>query len=244
MPDIAAAVGAIDGVTLTAIAVMVLAGLVVGIAPGSYPLAAVAVGFAAADGAHTQKTAASTAFRLSLGYVLGIVTIDAALGALFGLVGFMVLGALVAVMAYAYFGLSALLVIAGLALLRVIQIRFRLFSVTPRSAKTFGEAYGLGLAFGLTTCPACTPLILPVLIGASTTGDMLMGGALLLAFGLGRGVPILIAGTVAGRLARWTELMHATLWFEKIVGIVLLVAAAWFAYQGAIYAGWVAPAAV
>lgn len=244
MLDIVSAVGAIGSVTLTAVAIMVLAGLVVGIAPGSYPLAAVAVGFAATNGAQGEKAKRSTAFRLSLGYVLGIATVDAVLGALFGLVGFMVLGALVAVMVYAYFGLSALLVMAGLALLRAIHLRFRLLSASPRSAKTFGEAYSLGLAFGLTTCPACTPLILPVLIGASTTGDMLMGGTLLLAFGLGRGVPILIAGTVASQLARWTELMHVAAWFEKVVGLLLLLAAAWFAYQGAVYAGWVAPAAV
>jgi len=43
----------------------------------------------------------------------------------------MVLGALVAVMAYAYFKLSAHLVIPSLVLLRVVQIRFRLFSAAP-----------------------------------------------------------------------------------------------------------------
>lgn len=114
MLDIASAVGAMDSVSLAAVAFMVFAGLVVGIPPGSYPLAAVAVGFAAVNGAQSKKAMRSTALGLSLGYVLGIVAVDAVLGALFGLVGFMVQGALVAVMLYAYFGLSALLVIAGL----------------------------------------------------------------------------------------------------------------------------------
>lgn len=240
MLDLGSAVGAIDSVTLAAVAVMALAGLVVGLAPGSYPLAAVAVGFAAGDGGRAADPRRPNSFWLSLGYVLGIITIDAALGALFGFVGFMVLGVLVAAMVYAYFGLSVLLVISGLALLRVIRLRFRLLAALPRSPASVAEAYGLGLLFGLTTCPACTPLILPILISASTTGDPLMGGVLLLVFGIGRSVPILIAGVVAGFLGQLTELMFVALWFDRTVGVLLLVAATWFAYQGAIYAGWLA----
>lgn len=243
MPDLAPIMAGIDGVTLSAIAVVALAGMIVGVAPGSYPLAAVAVGFTGGDGMHGIGADRARAFRLSLGYALGIAVVDAIIGAMFGLVGFLVLSALVAVMVYAYFGLSILLVVAALALLRVVHLRFRLLTATARSAVTFRDAFGLGLLFGLTTCPACTPLILPVLIGASTTGDVLMGGGLMFAFGLGRGVPILLAGTVAGVLARMTNVMHIAVWFDSAVGILLLGAALWLAFQGAIYAGWLAPAA-
>ncbi|MGQ0676583.1 MAG: cytochrome c biogenesis protein CcdA [Rhodospirillales bacterium] len=233
----------IDGVTLSAVAVMALAGAIVGIAPGSYPLAAVAVGFAAGENAHGATASRTRGLRLSLGYALGIAVVDAAVGALFGLAGFMVLGVLAVAMVYVYFGLSMLLTIAALALLRVIHLRFRLLYAAARPVKKFRDSFGLGLLFGLTTCPACTPLILPVLIAASTTGDVLMGGVLLLAFGLGRGVPILAAGTATGVLARMTELMHIAVWFDRTVGVLLFAAALWFAYQGAIYAGWLAPAA-
>ncbi len=222
---------------------MALAGLIVGVAPGSYPLAAVAVGFAAADSARETTAGRVRAFRLSLGYALGIAFVDAVVGALFGLVGFAVLGVLVAVMAYAYLGLAILLGTAALALLRVIHLQFRLMSAAARPAETFRDAFGLGSLFGLTTCPACTPLILPVLIGASTTGNAYMGGGLLLAFGIGRGVPIVLAGTMTGVLARVAELTYVAWWFDRIVGVLLLAAALWFAYQGAIYAGWMSPTA-
>jgi cytochrome c-type biogenesis protein len=241
MPDLSSALAGIDGLAPWAAALMALAGLAVGIAPGSYPLAAVAAGLAAGDAARGAAASRARGFRLSLGYALGIASIDAAIGALFGLIGFAVLDVLVAAMAYAYFGLGVLLAVAALALWRVIRLPFRLFYAPARPARSVLDAFGLGALFGLTTCPACTPLILPVLIGASTTGDMAMGGALLFAFGLGRGVPIVAAGTATAALARMTEIMRVAGWFDRAVGALLLAAALWFAYQGAIYAGWLAP---
>lgn len=239
MPDFTALLADIDKVTFASIGIMALAGLVVGVAPGSYPLAAAAIGLAAGDGGQTGISSRMPALRLSAAYALGIAVIDALVGALFGLIGFAVLDVLVKLMVYAYFGLSILLGVAALALFRIIYLPIRLISIGPRRATGVTDAFGLGLLFGLTTCPACTPLILPIIIGASTTTDPLLGGILLFAFGIGRGVPIVLAATVTGFLARTLDAMRAVAWLERIVGLLMLGASVWLAYQGAIYAGWV-----
>ena len=107
--------------------------------------------------------------------------------------------------------------------------------------KNFLSAFVLGVPFGLSTCPACTPLLLPVLAVAASSGDPILGGILLFTFGLSRGVPILLVGTLTG-VIKQKEKYH--LWIstiEQIGGILLLLAAPYFAYQAAAYAGWVVP---
>lgn len=214
---------------------MALVGLLVGVAPGSYPLLATAAGLVAGQ----KEPGGARRFRglyLATGFVLGVAAVDAVFGALFGAFGFLVLRVLSPLMAYVYLGLAALLVVLGLVLLRVIRINLRLLYATPRPVGGFGAAFLLGIPFGLTTCPACTPLILPVLMGAATTGDVAMGALLLFVFGLARGVPILVVGAAAGVLMRMQRLMFLVPRIERIGGILLLLAAAAFAYQGGVYA--------
>jgi cytochrome c-type biogenesis protein len=235
MCGVEALVGQVDALTPAGIALMALVGLLVGVAPGSYPLLATAAGLAAArpDGAGPRRW---RGLYLAAGFVLGIALVDALFGALFGAFGFLVLRILSPLMVYVYFALALLLVFLGLALLRVIRVNARLLYATPKAVSGFWAAFLLGIPFGLTTCPACTPLILPVLMGAATSGDIAMGAMLLFIFGLARGVPILVVGSAAGVLVRMHRIMFLVPRIERAGGILLLIAAAAFAYQGGVYA--------
>lgn len=218
---------------------MVLAGLLVGVAPSSYPLIAVASGFTAGESGGTARW--TRGLTLSAGFVTGIALVDAVIGALFGLFGFLVMRVLAEVMIYAYLALGLMLAVVGLALLRVVRIKFRLVSAEARPTRSFASAFLLGLPFGLSTCPACTPLLLPVLMAAGATGDPWMGAALLLAFGVARGVPIIAVGTAASALARMRKAMFWVPRIERVGGVLLLAASIWFLYRGGIYAGWWPP---
>jgi cytochrome c-type biogenesis protein len=70
-----------------AIALVAFAGLIVGIAPSSFPLLSVAAGLAAGQGATDPNKWRLRGLKLSAGFALGIATVDAILGALFGLMG-------------------------------------------------------------------------------------------------------------------------------------------------------------
>lgn len=224
-----------------AVALVALAGLVVGIAPSSFPLISIAAGLAAGQQAPETSQLRSEGVRLAAGFALGIATVEAIVGVLFGLAGFAALRALAELLPLAYAFLAVMLVIASLALLRVIRVTVPVFAPTPNPARTFIGAYLVGLPFGLSTCPACTPLLLPVVGAAASTADPLMGGTLMLTFGIARGIPIVLIGGLAGSVKHLRRTRTFVLWVERISGILLLLAAGYFAYQAAVYAGWIAP---
>lgn len=240
MADLGPLLQDISGLSAFAIGLVALAGVVVGIAPSSFPLISVAAGLAGGREA-AQPLDPWAGLRLAFGFALGIATIDALIGALFGLAGFAVLRVLANALAFAYAFLGALLVVVGLALLRVIRISVPVLSPTLSSRRTFLGSYLMGLPFGLSTCPACTPLLLPVVAAAASTADPVMGGVLMLAFGLGRGIPIVLAGGLAGRMSHLRRTRRFISWVERVSGILILAAAAYFLLQAAIYAGWLKP---
>jgi cytochrome c-type biogenesis protein len=229
--------------TLTpfAVALVALAGLVVGIAPSSFPLLSVAAGLAAGRGAADPGQRRVEGLWLSAGFALGIATVDGVLGALFGLAGFAVLRVLANFLAVAYAVLGLLLAATGFALLRVIRVRIIVLTPSPKPTRSFGGSYLLGLPFGLSTCPACTPLLLPVVAAAAATADPVMGAALMFTFGLARGVPIVAAGTAAGVVARLRRSGRFIRWAERVAGALMLAAALYFFYQATVYAGWLTP---
>ncbi len=231
----------VTALTPFAVALVALAGIVVGIAPSSFPLLSVAAGLAAGQGAADPGDRRIEGLWLSAGFALGIATVDAALGALFGLAGFAVLRVLASFLALVYALLGVVLAMTGLALLRVIHLVIPVLTPSPKPTRSFAGSYLLGLPFGLSTCPACTPLLLPVVAAAATTADPLMGAVLMFTFGLARGVPIVVAGTAAGSLAHLRQTYRFTLWVERTGGVLMLLAGLYFLYQAAIYAGWLPP---
>lgn len=229
--------------TLTpyAVALVALAGLIVGIAPSSFPLISVAVGLATGRGTTSSRARRIEGLWLSAGFVLGIVTIDTLLGATFGLAGFAVLRFLASYLALTYLLLAIILIVVGLALLRVIHIIIPTLAPSAKPTRGFIGSYLLGLPFGLSTCPACTPMLFPVVAAAAATASPLTGAVLMATFGLARGVPIMIAATVAGSVAHFRHTRAFTLWAERIGAALVFAAALYFLYQAALYAGWLSP---
>lgn len=227
--------------TPLAVGLVALAGLIVGIAPSSFPLLSVAAGLAAGRGTALSVVPRIEGLWLAMGFALGIAAVDAVLGALFGLAGFAVLRVLNQFMAAVYGLLGIILAVAGLALVRIIHITIPVLTPSPKPARSFVGSFLLGLPFGLSTCPACTPLLLPVVAAAATTADPVMGAVLMFTFGLARGIPIVAAGTAAGFFAHLWRTHVLVRWVERAGGVLLLVAGLFFLYQAAVYAGWLAP---
>lgn len=125
--------------------------------------------------------------------------------------------------------------------MRKIRIVIPVLRPTPQRVDSFAAAYVLGVPFGLSVCPACTPMVLPILGAAALTGTPWLGGVLLFVFGLTRGIPLLLVGAATGAIKGVPRL---TLWVPKIErasGVLLLLAALYFLYQSAVYAGLLAP---
>jgi len=231
----------ISAASPAAFALAMLAGLVMGVAPSSVPLMSVVVGSVAGQTEAKTPTGVRRALLFSVGFVLGMATVGAAIGGLFGFLGSVVIEVLVGYLSVTNLVVAALLAGIGLALLRLVQVSWPRLPVSPRPVNSFGAAYALGVPFGLSTCPACTPMVLPILGAAAATGEAWLGAALLFMFGLARGVPLLAAGTATGAAKHVHRLAPLVPKLERAGGVLLLLAALYFGYQSAAYAGWVPP---
>lgn len=243
MAELLAQFQAIPTISLAAFALVAAAGLLMGLAPSSLPLASVVVGSIAGQGTADTAPASRQGLLFAGGFVLGIATVDAAIGGLFGFIGDAVIRALAGSLVITNLVLAVILVVMGLALLRVIHVPWLRLKARPREVTSFGGAYALGIPFGLSTCPACTPMVLPVLGAAAATGEAWVGAALLFTFGLARGMPLLIAGAATGAAMRLHRASAWVLRIERAGGVLLLLVALYFLYQGAVATGAVPPLA-
>lgn len=83
-------------------------------------------------------------------------------------------------------------------------------------------AFLLGIPFSVAVCPLCTPALVILLGVSSGIGSPLFGATLLLAFALGRAVPIILGAWAVGWLESLKTLRHSQKVFE-IIGAVLLI---------------------
>ena len=238
MDSLLAQLDSVTAPTLTAFGAIALIGLVMGVAPSSLPLFSVVVGNIAGRPGTGKRGSRRQTLLFSAGFVFGIAIADAILGALSGLIGWQALRIVTASLALTNLVISAVLVLIGLALLRIVLVPnpFR-FMARGKETRSFGGALLLGFPFGLSTCPACTPLVLPVLGAAAATGDPVAGAALLFTFGVARGLPLLVAGVAADSVKQLERFAPFVPKIERIGGALVLIAALFFAYQSAGYFG-------
>lgn len=88
-------------------------------------------------------------------------------------------------------------------------------------------AYLLGLPFGLAGCPICAP----VLTAVAASGNPLMGALAMLALGLGQGTVLVAAGAYEDTLTSLGKLARHRATIEWLIGLSLLLAASYFAWQ-------------
>ena len=239
--DILSQLQEISAASPAAFALVVVAGLIMGVAPVSVPVMSVVVGSVAGQSEAKTPTGVRRALLFSVGFVLGMATVDAAVGGLFGFLGYAVIQVLAGYVGVTNLVIAALLAVIGLALLRVVRMPWPRVQVAPRPVRSFGAAYALGVPLGLSACPACTPMVLPILGAAAATGEPWLGAALLFTFGLARGVPLLAAGTATGAVKHLPRLAPLVPKLERAGGVLLLLAALYFVYQSAAFAGFVPP---
>ena len=172
-------------------------GLAAAFAPSSLAMAPVVMGTVLEGRAHSTGHAA----RQAAAFVSGVLVVDAVVGAVFAAGGAAAIAWLEARLAVWF--LLMFLVLTLLAIVALDVWRPRLPGAVrdlPRP-DTPGAAFAAGVPFGLLACPSCTPMLLPVILGAVATGDPVYGAAVLATFGLGRGLPLVVVGASTGRHA-------------------------------------------
>lgn len=172
------------------------------------------------------------AFTLSLAYVLGMAMTYAALGVLVGLFGasLNLQAALQSPLVLTFF--AGVFVALALSMFGFYELQ--LPQAWQNGLNDLGQRVGggklasvwiMGALSSLVVSPCVSAPLAGSLIYISTTGDALLGGAALLALGLGMGVPLLLIGASGGHL-----LPRAGAWMnavKAVFGVLLLAVAIW-----------------
>jgi len=119
--------------------------------------------------------------------------------------------------------LGPVLIAMGLMWTGWLKIRLPWFGVKGRKVTGLWGAFLLGIPFSVAVCPFCTPALLVTLTASAAIGSVSFGFALLLAFALGRSIPIILGAWSMGWLESLTILSHHQKVLEIIAGFVLVL---------------------
>lgn len=210
-------VGLDGGFSLVGLALVFLAGIVASaVCPCTLP---VGLGMASAAGA-SEAEARQGGLRVAFAFFVGIVINLTLLGALAGRLGGMVTEAF-----GRYWTLS-------MALLSLVAAGFAFWGPRLKVSRLAGwrrpglaGAFGYGFVFSLGTSVA--PLLLLLTVSAAQASPM-QGLVLALLFGLGRGLPFLLAGLAASAIASFTPLGAWQRTIRVVSGCALLLVSGYY----------------
>jgi len=197
-------------------------GVITSIGPCNVAMIPLIIGYVGGrDLSRARSLAISTVFvvGLSITFVL-LGLLAAAVGALFGWMG-----------KVWYYVVAAVCILIGLELMGLIQVPVpTLFARQRDSVRSRGlvGALLLGLISGLVSSQCATPVLVAILTYVMAKGALAYGAILLFIYALGRGVPIVAAGTFAGlarnlsAMGRWTSLL------EKASGVLVVAVGLYF----------------
>ncbi|MFQ5504535.1 MAG: protein-disulfide reductase DsbD family protein [Planctomycetota bacterium] len=201
-------------------------GVLLSFTPCVYPMIPVTV---AAFGA--RNVSRPRALALSLAYVLGIASMYSLLGVWAATTG-RLFGALLAdPRVTGVFGaLFALLASISFGWFPAIE---SWFSRTPSrvirlGGASPGGAYVMGLGAGVVFAPCVGPIVVGILAYVATTGDIVLGAALLGSAGLGMGLLFVLIAVLANEGARLPRAPGLLVGSRFVLGLLLLAAATYY----------------
>ena len=119
--------------------------------------------------------------------------------------------------------LGPVLILLGLMWPGWLRIRLPWFGVKGRKVTGIWGAFLLGIPFSVAVCPFCTPALLVTLTASAAIGSVGFGFALLLAFALGRSIPVILGAWSMGWLDSLKILSRHQKGLEILAGIVLIL---------------------
>lgn len=208
----------VDQHRYVALAIMVVGGILSSLSPSSVPRMVAIVNYAGHEAKGFWR-----ALQLSLAFVAGICTVYCAVGALAGS-----FGALLTLTGFLYYFTAALCLVMGLSMIRLIELRWKAPALSVMGHGLLG-GYLLGFGFAFLIAPDATPFMIGALAVSTFQGKLALGALLMLAFGLGHGIPVLFVGALAPWYMHHKAVQKWHLAAEMAAGYVLVFLALFFA---------------
>jgi cytochrome c-type biogenesis protein len=214
---------AVGDISLWAYLLTFVGGLVTSIGPCNIAMIPLVIAFVGGQ----KDIGRGRSLLLSAAFALGLALTLALLGVIAAVVGGIIGGS----SHIWYYVVAAVCIVMGLHWLGVIALPLPDWGVRSREKIKRRGAWGallLGLASGLVSSGCATPALAAILTLVMSKGAVVYGASLLLVYGLGRGVPIVLLGTFAGlvkhlpRLSQWTHRV------EQASGALMIALGAYF----------------
>lgn len=170
----------------------------------------------------------SRAFTLSTTFALGLALTYVALGVTTALIGELI------GLSYTWgsYLVAAVCILLGLQMLGIVHLPSPGWFSNLRqkiSLRGIPGALALGLVSGLVASQCATPALAAILTYVLVSEEALLYGAsLLFIYALGRGVPIVLAGTFTGALRKMRSLGKWSQTIEKISGVLMIAIGLYF----------------
>ena len=210
--------------SLLAFILVFLGGVVTSIGPCNVAMIPLVVGYVGGS-AHLSR---GRSLALSLAFATGLAITFMVLGIIASLVGGLIGGTT----RIWYYAVAAVCLLIGLHMLGALHLPEigSLARLRERvTLKGIPGALALGLISGLVASQCATPVLAAILTYVmSQQGALLYGALLLFVYALGRGVPIVLAGTFAGAIkglrafGRWSGTL------EKVSGAIIIAVGLYF----------------
>jgi cytochrome c-type biogenesis protein len=218
--------GILQAGSLLAYLLVFLGGIVTSIGPCNVAMIPLVIGFVGGSGhalpGSGQGLGRGRSLALSLTFAIGLAITFVLLGVVASLVGGLIGGT----SRVWYYVVAAVCVLIGLSMLGAFHL-----PEVPGAARLrerirlrgLPGALALGLVSGLVASQCATPVLAAILTYVmSQDGALANGAALLFVYALGRGVPIVLAGTFTGALKQLQSLGRWLPIIERASGIIVI----------------------
>jgi len=211
--DVDAVRQAAEHASLLALGVAFLAGLVFSFNPVA--LASIPVALAYVTKARTTRQS----ILFGTAFTLGMVLVQVLLGFVAGLSG-----SWVEQFAGRQWGLllRPVLIVLGFIWAGWVRVPLPSSSFKARRPNTLVGAVALGAVFSVAVCPVCNPELVVLIGAAAASASPLFGAVLLLAFSIGRAIPIVLGASAIGWLENLKTFSRYQRHVEVLGGVTLI----------------------
>ena len=215
--------GMLQGYSIVAIFLIFLGGLITSIGPCNVSMIPILMAYVGGS----SDTSRNKGFRLSLAFTLGSAVTFMLLGIIASFIGGFFGGS----KTWLIYLVALVCLIVGLNMLGIIK--FKLPNLGNRilrrpNRKGVISAFVMGLTVGLAGSQCGTPVLLVILSLVLSKGKLAYGAILLFVYALGRGVPVVLAGTFTGVIKEMPLLAKWSLILERAAGVVLIAVGLYF----------------
>jgi cytochrome c-type biogenesis protein len=215
--DLESSFAMLSDVSLWAYLIVFAGGVLTSIGPCNIAMIPLVIAFVSGQ----KEVSRGRSVALSCAFALGLAITLMLLGVVAALVG----GLLGGSSRIWYYLVAAVCIVMGLQWAEVIHLSLPEWGAGQREKITRGGLLGallLGLISGLAASGCATPALAAILTVVMAEGAVLYGASLLLAYGLGRGVPIVLFGSFAGLIRMMPQLAQWSARLGRVSGFLMI----------------------